>query len=257
MIVRASVRWSLVVAVCTAPPLIAQEPASTPPGVVAPSPATDSLAPLALARDVALRAGISTYRLSLVRDGGPTSLGARTVDVRETTIGGTAAWLIAEQRTGTAVPTVDSLWLARADLAPIRWVGVIDRTQLAASFNRDSVFGAVQSYAGRFSFGAPVMPGVLVTPGMTERVIEQLPLAVGYRAAGSLLLVDMGTPRGLPVELFVEREERIRLPSGDVDCWVAVLHAGAMEQRLWVDRARRVVVRTEQTGAAGKVIAEL
>jgi hypothetical protein len=67
----------------------------------------------------------------------------------------------------------------------------------------------------------------------------------------------MGTPRALPAELVVEREERIRTPSGDADCWVVVVRAGVMEERLWVDKARRIVVRTEQATAMGRVVGEL
>ena len=198
-----------------------------------------------------------TYRLSLVRDAGPASLGTRTVEVSESMLGGAPAWVITERRSGSAVATADSVWLARVDLTPLRWIAAIDRTQLAASFAHDSIFGAVQSYAGRFSFASPMLPGVLVTPGMTERIIEMLPLRVGYRAAASLLLVDMGTPRALPAEIAVEREERARTSAGDADCWVVLLRAGAMEERLWVDKARRLVVRTEQVTAVGKVVGEL
>jgi len=240
-----------------AAPLRAQEPASTPPGVVAPSAAVDTLLPYERPVGTPLRTGATTYRLSLLRDAGPIALGERTVEVTETMLGGGPAWLIAERRTGTPVPTTDSLWLARGDLSPLRWIGTIDRTQLAASFAHDSIFGALQSYAGRSSFAAPTLPGILVTPGMTERIVELLPLRVGYHAAASLLLVDMGTPRALPAELSVDREERIRLSAGDADCWVLVLRAGAMEERMWVDKSRRMVVRTEQGSATGRVVSEL
>jgi hypothetical protein len=204
-----------------------------------------------------LRTGSSTYRLSLLRDAGPVALGERTVDVTEAQLGGAPTWLVAERRTGSAVPTTDSLWLARAELVPLRWVGTVDRAQLAASFSHDSIFGALQSYAGRSSFATPLLPGVLVTPGMTERIVEMLPLRAGYRAAASLILVDMGVPRALPAELSVEREERIKASGGDADCWVVLLRAGAMEERLWVDKGKRLVARTEQVTSAGRVIGEL
>jgi hypothetical protein len=55
----------------------------------------------------------------------------------------------------------------------------------------------------------------------------------------------------------VEREERTRTASGEVDCWVVLLRAGAMEERLWVEKSRRAVVRTEQGSAVGRVVAEL
>jgi hypothetical protein len=240
-----------------AAPLLAQDSSSTPPGVVAPSAPIDTLAPFERPVGTPLRTGASTYRLSLLRDAGPTALGERTVEVTETLVGGTPAWLIAERRTGTAVPTTDSLWLARSDLSPLRWVGTVDRTQLAASFAHDSIFGALQSYAGRSSFAAPMLPGVLVTPGMTERIVELLPLRAGYHAAASLLLVDTGTPRALPAELSVEREERVRTSAGEADCWVVTLRAGAMEERMWVEKSRRLVVRTEQVTSTGRVVSEL
>lgn len=244
-------------ALAIASPISAQEASSSPPGVVAPSPAADSVYPFAPPMGATMRTGATTYRLSLQRDAGPRSLGERTVDVSEAQLGGAPTWLIAERRTGSAVPTTDSLWLSRAELTPVRWVATIDRTQLAVSFAHDSIFGAFQNYAGRSSFAAPMLPGVLVTPGMTERILEMLPLRAGYRAAASLLLVDMGTPRALPAEIEVEREERIRTASGDADCWVVLLRAGAMEERLWVEKGRRLVVRTEQTSSSGKLVGEL
>jgi hypothetical protein len=253
--IRAPLAAVAAAALCTAG-LGAQE-ATAGPGVVAPAPATDSVAPLDRMDGGQLRAGAATYRLTLSREAGPTALGTRTVEVSESSLGGAPTWLFVERRTGTAVPTLDSLWLSRVDLTPLRWVASVDRTQLAASFARDSVFGAVHSYAGRFSFAAGVLPGVLVTPAMVEKIIELLPLRAGYRAGASLLLVDMGTPRALPAELTVEREERLRTTTGEADCWVVLLRAGAMEERLWVEKSRRAVVRTEQTSTLGNVVADL
>lgn len=223
----------------------------------APSAPADAALPLQRPDGAAMRASATTFRLSLLRDAGPTALGTRTVEVSEVMLGGAPVWLIAERRGGSAVPTTDSLWLTRNDLTPLRWVATVDRTQLAASFSHDSIFGAMQSYAGRASFAAPILAGALVTPGMTERMIELLPLSAGYHAEASLVLVDQGTPRALPAEITVEREERTRTPVGDADCWVVALRAGAMEERLWVDKARRVVVRTEQRTSAGTVVGEL
>ncbi|MFL5618895.1 MAG: hypothetical protein ACJ79A_10970 [Gemmatimonadaceae bacterium] len=255
---RRSSRAALIVAAwAIAAPLAAQDSSTTPPGVVAPLAATDSLFALEHPIGAPLRTGTATYRLSLLRASGATSLGERTVDVTETQLGGAPAWLVAEHRTGSAVPTTDSLWLSRADLTPLRWVGTIDRTQLAASFTHDSIFGALQNYAGRSSFATPLLPGVLVTPGMTERIVEMLPLRAGYRAGASLILVDMGTPRALPAEIALEREESIRTSAGDADCWVVLLRAGAMEERMWVDKSRRIVVRTEQLSSAGRLVGEL
>jgi hypothetical protein len=234
--------------------LAAQQDTVAPPGVVA--PATDSIGPFERPDGALLRRGSSTFRLTLQRNGSVTPLGTRTVDVSESQLGGTAVWLIAERRAGTVVPTSDSLWLTRTELAPERWVASIDRTQMGASFSKDSVFGAIQSYQGRASFSSAVAPGALLTPGMTERILELLPLRTGYHALASLLLLDWGTPRTLPAELLVEREDRVRIGAGDVDCWVVLLRAGSIEQRFWVSRSDRRVVRTEQRMGEGVVVAE-
>lgn len=234
--------------------LAAQQGSAMPAGVVAPP--ADSVGPFERPDGGLLRAGTSTFRLTIQRDGRTTPLGTRTVDVSESQLGGAAVWVVAERREGTVVATSDSLWLTRAELAPERWVASIDRTKMAASFSKDSVFGAIQSYEGRSSFSSPVAPGAFITPGMTERIIELLPLRTGYHALASLLLLDAGTPRTLPAELIVEREERARVGTRDVDAWVVLLRAGAIEERLWVSKSDRRVVRTEQRTGSGILVGE-
>lgn len=232
-------------------------PSPTPLPVSAPLVAPDSSALFERPNGTQIRPGAFVYDLILTRAGQITPLGLRTVQVVESQVGGAPAWLIAESRTGTVVPTSDSLWVTRGDLTPLRWVATIDRAQLGASFTRDSVFGALQSYAGRSSFSAAVPAGALVTPGMVERIVELLPLRVGYRASASVLVLDMSVARALPAELLVEREERVAAGGGEVECWVVVVRAGVMEQRLWVSKSALRVVRGEQIRAGGVVSAVL
>jgi hypothetical protein len=61
----------------------------------------------------------------------------------------------------------------------------------------------------------------------------------------------------LPAEIVVEREERIRTASGEAECWVVVVRASSMEERLWVEKGRRLVVRTEQLTGSGRLVGEL
>ena len=170
---------------------------------------------------------------------------------------GAPTWLLLETRSGSAVPTTDSLVLARSDLAPVRWWASIGSARLSASATRDSIYGASISYQGRSSFAVPLPPGALLTAGMVERIIEMLPLRIGFRAGASLLLVELGSPRAVPAEIAVERDERIDVMGRPEECWVATLRTGALEERLWVTKEGARVVRTEQAVTGGTLIGEL
>ena len=205
-----------------------------------------------------MRAGSLTYQLSLTTPQGQrVALGTRTVVVSEATLGGNRGWLIVDERTGTAVPTSDSVVVTRADLMPERWSATIARSQLGASFTRDSVFGAVQTYQGRASFSLAIPANVLLSAGMLERVLELLPLRDGYRAGASLLVVDGLEPRVVPAEIVVERAEPVTVGNREVDAWRVALRWGAREQRLWISRDGTRVVRTEQALPGGVLTAEL
>jgi hypothetical protein len=205
-----------------------------------------------------LRTGTLVYELASTRGAIVSPLGIRTVTVTESALGGAPSWLIAESRTGTALATTDSLFLTRADLWPTRWVATVGRAQLAASISRDSLYGGMQTYQGRSSFTVALPPGALLTPGMVERIVELLPLQDGYRAAASLVLLDMASPRMVPADLAVDGDERLTLPSGQqTDCWVVKLRAGSFEERLWVSKDASRVVRTEQPIPGGRLTATL
>ena len=211
----------------------------------------ESLPPFARPNGLLLRPGSFVYQLSSRRDTLVTPLGRRTVVVSETTFAGSPSWLIAESRTGTAVMTSDSLYLARSDLSPSRWVASSGDAQLASSFSHDSMFLAMQSYQGRSSVVSVLPPGALLTPGMVDRIVELLPLAIGFRTGATIVLIEMGTPRAIPAELRVDRDERLELPDRGVDCWVVVLRAGPLEERIWVSKETPRVQKTEQATGAG------
>jgi hypothetical protein len=219
--------------------------------------AVESLPPFERPNGLLLRPGTLVYQLTSRRDTLVTPLGQRTVVVGETMFAGSPAWLIAESRTGTPVVTTDSLYLARPDLSPNRWLATSGSSQLASSFSRDSMFVAMQSYQGRASFVTPLPAGALLTPGMVERVVELLPLAVGFRTGATILLFEMGAPRVIPAELRVDREEPVTLADRTVDCWVVTLKAGALEERLWVSKEAPRVVKTEQATGLGVLTAVL
>jgi hypothetical protein len=217
----------------------------------------ESLPPFERPNGMLLRPGSFIYQLSSRRDTLVTALGQRTVTVSEALVAGAPFWLIVEARTGTPVVTSDSLYLARADLSPGRWVATSGKAQLASSFSRDSMFVAMQSYQGRASFVSALPAGALLTPGMVERVVEMLPLAPGFRTGATIVLFEMGAPRVIPAELVMDREERLVLPDRAIDCWVVLLRGGSLEERLWVTKENPRVVKTEQATGAGVLTAVL
>jgi hypothetical protein len=219
--------------------------------------AVESLPPFERPNGLLLRPGTLVYRLTSRRDTLVTPLGQRTVVVVETTFAGAPSWLIAESRTGTPVVTTDSLYLARADLSPSRWVATNGSAQLASSFSHDSMFVAMQSYQGRASVVTPLPAGALLTAGMVERIVELLPLSVGFRAGATILLFEMGIPRAIPAEVRVDGAEPVTLADRTVDCWVVVLRAGSLEERLWVSKESPRVVKTEQATGLGLLTATL
>lgn len=242
-----------------APAQVGTPPAAGTPPVAGPSRPvpTDSRVYFERPNGALLQPGTLVYDLFTIRDSTRISQGVRTVVVTEATVAGLASWLVADTRSGTVVETRDSLYLARADLSPQRWVASIGRAQLAVSFSRDSMFGGLQSYQGRSSFAAALPPGALVTAGMVDRIVELLPLAPGFRAAASLVQLDLGAPREVPAELAVAGEEKVLLADREVDCWVVTLRAGAVAERLWVSKSPSRVVRTEQPTNGGILTAAL
>jgi hypothetical protein len=231
---------------------------ATPPASAVPVVVPDSLPSFERPNGALLRPGVLVYVLSLTKPSGElTSLGTRTVVVSDANLGGNPGWLIAEERVGTVVPTTDSVYVTRADLRPARWNGTVGRAQLGASFTSDSVFGAAQSYQGRASFAAAVPANVLLSAGMTERVIELLPLHEGYHVAASLLLVDGVSPRVVSAEIMVSGSEAVSIGNRSVDAWRVTLRWGAKEERLWVARDGMRVVKTEQVVPEGVFVATL
>ena len=256
-----TLRAALVLCVLAAPAARAQEPDTL--GYPPPSPlppalsivADTTIMPFERPNGTLLRPVQTVFDLSIARDTVVTPLGVRTVQVSEAVLAGAPVWVIAESRTGSAVETSDSLFVARSTLVPERWVATSGRAHLGASFTRDSVYGALQSYQGRSSFSTPLGEGALVTPGMLERVVEMLPLEAGYRASASVVVIELGAPRSVPATIAVAREESLRIGEADVACWVVAVTAGASEQRLWVTKDAPRVVKTEQASASGLLTA--
>lgn len=254
-----NLRLTMAAIALLARPSAAQVPVPTP--VAIPSGTlitTDRLPPFERPNGNLLRPGTLTYALTLTKaDGATVTLGTRTVTVSEASLGSASLWLIEESRRGTAIESVDSAYVARADLAPQRWTSRIGQAQLGIVVSRDTMYGAVSSHRGRSSFVMALPPGALLSAGMAERLVELLPLGLGYRAGATLILIDGPVTRAIPAEIVVAREERLVWGGRTVDCWLVAIRGGAIEQRLWVTRSGARIIRTEQGVSEGLLSATL
>jgi hypothetical protein len=232
------------------PPAPVPEPVPDLPAVT-PTAVTDSAGYFARPNGMLMHPDTATYTLELRRDTVLVPLGARTVVVSASTMGGVPDWLVAESRTGTAIATYDSLHLRRVDLAPVRWTARNGVSQLAVSFTADSMFAALQDYQGRGSFAAGIPPGALITPAMVDRLLALVPLGVGYRSGASLVNIEERGPQAVPATISVEGEEQVMLGAQQVDCWLVVLRTPTTEKRYWVQKSPQRVVKTERQAANG------
>lgn len=232
------------------PPAPVPEPVPDLPAVT-PTAVTDSAGYFARPNGMLMHPDTATYTLELRRDTVLVPLGARTVVVSASTLGGVPDWLVAESRTGTAIATYDSLHLRRVDLAPVRWTARNGVSQLAVSFTADSMFAALQDYQGRGSFAAGIPPGALITPAMVDRLLALVPLGAGYRSGASLVNIEERGPQAVPATISVEGEERVMLGAQQVDCWLVVLRTPTTEKRYWVQKSPQRVVKTERQAANG------
>jgi hypothetical protein len=232
------------------PPAPVPEPVPDLPAVT-PTAVTDSAGYFARPNGMLMHPDTATYTLELRRDTVLVPLGARTVVVSASTMGGVPDWLVAESRTGTAIATYDSLHLRRVDLAPVRWTARNGVSQLAVSFTADSMFAALQDYQGRGSFAAGIPPGALITPAMVDRLLALVPLGAGYRSGASLVNIEERGPQAVPATISVEGEEQVMLGAQQVDCWLVVLRTPTTEKRYWVQKSPQRVVKTERQAANG------
>jgi hypothetical protein len=232
------------------PPAPVPEPVPDLPAVT-PTAVTDSAGYFARPNGMLMHPDTATYTLELRRDTVLVPLGARTVVVSASTLGGVPDWLVAESRTGTAIATYDSLHLRRVDLALVRWTARNGVSQLAVSFTADSMFAALQDYQGRGSFAAGIPPGALITPAMVDRLLALVPLGVGYRSGASLVNIEERGPQAVPATISVEGEEQVMLGAQQVDCWLVVLRTPTTEKRYWVQKSPQRVVKTERQAANG------
>lgn len=216
--------------------------------VAAPVPGAPSPEPTRLAADgTRLRPGRWVYAVSVVGPGDTTTaLGDRSVEVGAMTYSGAPAWLIVASGGRGELQSVDSLVVAQSDLRPLRWSSTLGLARLAAEIPGDTMFAATSAPTGKQSIVVAAPHDLVVNEELTGAVLELAPLAEGWRDSVHTLALSPGGNSVDAAELAVTGSELLTLPTGEVDCWVVELRSWRGEERLWVAKDSRTVVRASQ-----------
>ena len=189
-----------------------------------------------------LRAGTWNYRSTATANGQTRTID-RVLTLAPATLNGSTAWLVVDSQGEPPMRMYDSLYLSRDAMLPLRHRLRAGPNSVALDFGRDSAKGTMTLPQGSGPVAAAYTPGTMVTGTMLEMYLRLLPLAPGYK--GSLTLGAL-SPRGTqlaPVSVEVMGEESVTVPAGSFATYVVALKGQGSEQKIWVNKATKEVVK--------------
>jgi hypothetical protein len=90
-------------------------------------------------------------------------------------------------------------------------------------------------------------PGLIANSAQLELMLRLLPLRAGWRARADVLVPAGAGSGSVPVEIALTGEDKLAMQSGAVESWTASVRGQAGEQRLWIDKANRRVLKLTST----------
>jgi hypothetical protein len=237
--VNGAVTRLIAVAACTAMPVTASAQAT----LVSAQAATQ------------LKPGKWVYVTRLLAGSSTTRLGFRTLELASSTYGGAPAWLLVDSRQINTITLAESLYVAKADLAPKHRASHSADVDVQADYTKDSI---VTTFAGAQSGRVAVQndPGVVGSLYWLEPLMQVVPLADGWHAQIPFVVVSPTDHGRVVADLRVVGSEKALVPDGEFDCWIVALTVGHSEQRLWVRKSDRLMIKQDvpvQDMAAAKV----
>lgn len=195
------------------------------------------------------------YVMSLVTgESTPQRIGFRTLSLTDTTYQGAPAWLVIDSRQMHTVTYAESLYVARADLAPLYRVEHTPTGQTVSRYARDSIRTAFDDdSAGHAAVATAADPGALPAFYLVEGLLSASPLGPSWSATARMTTIGRDTSGVVSLALRTVGQETINVPDGVFDAWVLTLTLGRSEERLWVRKSDGVVLREEVpvSGMAG------
>lgn len=232
-------------ALVVAAPLAAQSPGSAAARSGADS-AGAAAAPLLSAQSAGrMRATKWLYVASLVNGEGstPQRLGFRTLELLPTSYRGTPAWLLIDSRQMHTATLAESLYVARADLTPLRRIQRTPEVRVVSDFAADSIRTTFDGDTTHVAVAMANQKGLLANVYLLEVMLGSTPLHPGWEGAARLAAIGENGSGVVPITERIVGQQKVRVPDGAFDCWVVELRAGASAERFWVRKSDGVVVR--------------
>jgi hypothetical protein len=185
-----------------------------------------------------------------------------TLEVRATTLRGIDAWLVRwAGRAGLQATTLDSAWVTRDSLVPLRRWRAQPRNSVthATDYFADSIVRTVAT-DGRISRSVQRWPSALPQAGRLLMVtawrfsIQLLPLRAGWRGQiGGVAEPGAGGTGTVALGFRVVGEDTVTVPAGRFDCWKVtwdVKTPPPIPPIWWVDKRSGSVIQEEISGLA-------
>lgn len=228
-------------------------------------------------RAVNVRGGTWIYQIGDAFDDGATRYRGRLrVVMRSAEWEGRPAWLVSQQqltirdsnsdKTGWIRSANDTMYADVENLRPIHYAMVGTRFRLIHRFAWDTVYEALdiggahpRSWRAHAEIPGPVdAPLVLRWRWLDVALLLQaLPLGPGWRGSVySVGLVGRDRDRAAirPLDMRVERGQRIEVPAGTFDCWKIVMRDGRERVlTFWASKDHGWLVKEEERGPDWRV----
>lgn len=196
------------------------------------------------------------YVTSLMGGGTPQRIGFRTISLRDVIYRGTPAWLAIDEQQLQTATYADSLYVARADLAPLHRVVHSHAGRVVSEYAADSIRTTFDDDSGHATTAMPNEPGVVPEMYLLEELIGASPLGKAWAASARLAAIDRHQSGIVAVDTRVVGEQMVAIPDGTFDAWVVSLRIGTGEETLWVRKSDGVVLKEEvpALGMAGATV---
>jgi dipeptidyl aminopeptidase/acylaminoacyl peptidase len=186
-----------------------------------------------------------------------------TQTISTATHDGQQVWLIVDDVRGASGTGVDSLWVARDAMHPIRRVVHQGPATITVDFGDGTVTGQIQAGPQQIPINATVAGRVFADGSALNAALRTLPLEQGTSA--SVASFDIMGGRAVPKRIEVGATERITVPAGEFEAVRVELQPADGSQggsTLWIERAAphrilRIVAQLPAMAGGGSATQEL